>query len=186
MKRAGYVLVGGRSSRMGRDKALLTFHGEALAVKIAREVAAVAGTATLVGDPARYRDLGLPVIPDAFPGEGPLGGILAALCHTEADWNLVVACDMPELTADFLESLLFVAEHYGRLTVPRGPSGRLEPLCAVWPRNAKEAVAQAFGLGKRKVSDAIRGLAANEYVVAEVTHFENVNTPEEWNRHAAE
>ena len=186
MKRAGYVLVGGRSSRMGTDKALLTIHGEALAARIAREVAAAAGAVALVGDPVRYASLGFPVIPDLFPGEGPLGGIAAALSHTHADWNLVVACDMPELTADFLEELFSLAENSGRLTVPRGPTGRMEPLCAVWPRSTKDAVLRAFGEGKRRVSEAIRGLDAREYVVAEVTHFENVNTPADWSRHAAE
>jgi len=73
--RAGYVLVGGRSSRMGRDKALLPFRGEPLACSVARQVELAAGSVVMVGDPDLYGSLRYPVIPDAFPGEGPLSGI---------------------------------------------------------------------------------------------------------------
>ena len=145
MSRAGYVLVGGRSSRMGRDKALLPFRGVPLAQFVARTVASAATQAVLVGDPSRYAAFGYPVIPDRFPGEGPLGGILTALHHTSADWSLVVACDMPELSAEFLGRLLEAAEHSGaEALIPVGPSGQPEPLCAVYHRNARPAIEMAF------------------------------------------
>ncbi len=185
MTRAGYVLVGGRSSRMGRDKALLPFRGEPLACSVARQVELAAGSVVLVGDPDLYGSLRYPVIPDAFPGEGPLSGILTALRHTSSEWNLVVACDMPELTADFLSNLLAVAEVRQTTVVPQGPSGRLEPLCIVWRRSALPAVEAAFQAGVRKVAAALADLAVTVYPVTEVAPFQNVNTLEEWNRHAA-
>jgi molybdopterin-guanine dinucleotide biosynthesis protein A len=77
--RAGFVLAGGRSSRMGRDKALLTIDGEALLTRVARQVAAVAGSVTVIGPPERYSHLSLEVVPDRTPGAGPLGGIDTAL-----------------------------------------------------------------------------------------------------------
>jgi len=72
---AGWILVGGRSSRMGRDKAWAESDGRALALRVADKVARVCGTVSLVGNPALYGDLGLPVISDRLPGEGPLAGI---------------------------------------------------------------------------------------------------------------
>ena len=127
---AGYVLVGGRSSRMGCDKALLPFRGGALAQSVAQVVSQAAGSATLVGDPGRYAGLGYPVVPDLFPGEGPLGGIVTALWNTNADWNLITACDMPQLEVDLLCGLLEIARAQPLVDalVPVGPEGRPEPL----------------------------------------------------------
>src|ERR1700730_16611535 len=85
VKRSGYVLVGGRSSRMGRDKALL------FGKDVAREVDLAAGNVTMVGNPDLRETLEYPCIPDLYPGEGPVGGILTALNHTSVEWNLVVA-----------------------------------------------------------------------------------------------
>ena len=103
--RAGWVLTGGRSSRMGRDKALIELEGRPLALRVADSIAGVCGTVTLVGDPANYGPLGLPGVPDLHPDQGPLAGIEAALSATEADWNLIVACDMPALNPASLEAL---------------------------------------------------------------------------------
>jgi molybdopterin-guanine dinucleotide biosynthesis protein A len=185
VNRAGYVLAGGRSSRMGQDKALLPFRGATLVQAVAGQVAEAAGSAVLVGDPDRYDALGYPVIPDDFPGEGPLGGIVTALRHTSAEWNLVAACDMPGLSRGFLEELLAAAENNRRSTVPVGPSGRLEPLCAVWRRDSLGVLETAFRSGIRKVGSACESLRMAVYPVAEVAHFQNVNTPEDWAGHAA-
>src|SRR5579871_3937549 len=118
---------------MGRDKARLPFRGGSLGEFVAHTVAAAAGSVVLVGNPAEYNEFPFPVIADLHPGAGPLGGILTALHHTSADWNLVVACDMPGLSAAALQRILAAAEHSGTdALVPAGPSGIPEPLCAVY------------------------------------------------------
>lgn len=172
---------------MGRDKARLPFRGTSLAEFVAQTVASAAGSAVLVGDSGRYPDFPYPVIPDLYPGEGPLGGILTALKHTAADWNLVVACDMPGLSADFLRQLLDAAEHSSAgALVPAGPSGRPEPLCAVYHRGSLAVLEAAFRAGERKVTAALTGLPAEILKVAEVTVFQNVNTPADWAGYVAE
>jgi len=181
------VLVGGRSSRMGRDKALLPFRGAFLAQSVARAVTSAAGGAVLVGDPQRHGNLGYPVIPDRYPEEGPLGGILTALHHTSADWNLIAACDMPGLTADFLSRLLDAAEDAGAdALVPTTPAGQLEPLCAVWHGRSRDAMEGAFAGGIRQVSRALEALRWDRYPVQQVAQFQNVNTPEDWAGYAPE
>src|SRR5579859_2029055 len=103
--RAAWVLAGGQSSRMGSDKALLNLEGVPLILRATSAAATVCNSVSLVGDPAKYSNLGFPVVADEFEGCGPLAGIEAALRATSADWNLILACDMPRLETDILESL---------------------------------------------------------------------------------
>jgi molybdopterin-guanine dinucleotide biosynthesis protein A len=163
---------------MGRDKALLPFHGSTLAEWIASQVAEAAGSATLVGNTA----LG---IADLYPGEGPLGGILTALEHSRSEWNLIVACDMPRVEAAFLRGLLDAARESGAdALLPCGPSGLVEPLCAVYRGRALESLRPRFDAGTRKVTAGLEGLAVVTLEIAEVALFQNLNTPEDWAAHA--
>ena len=179
--RAGYVLVGGNSSRMGRNKALLPYHGITLAESVAEVVRAAAGTAALVGGRPHDAPSGIGFVPDLYPGEGPLGGILSALRSSTADWNLMVACDMPDLEANFLRQLLDAADSCGAVAlVPAGPSGRLEPLCAAYHRKALGGLEAAFARGVRKIATALEEVDTVTWPVPELSCFQNVNTPEEW------
>uniref|UniRef100_Q01XR8 Molybdenum cofactor guanylyltransferase n=1 Tax=Solibacter usitatus (strain Ellin6076) TaxID=234267 RepID=Q01XR8_SOLUE len=166
---------------MGRDKALLPFHGAPLAEAVARRVEEAAGSVTIVGHPA------LGGIGDRYPGEGPLGGILTALHHTSAEWNLIVACDMPQVSAGLLRRLLSIAAVSPALVIlPHGPEGRPEPLCAVYSTRALPALEAAFAGGIRKVTTALAELPVERLDISEVADFQNVNTPEDWSAYAAE
>ncbi|MEO8371700.1 MAG: molybdenum cofactor guanylyltransferase [Candidatus Solibacter sp.] len=178
---SGYVLAGGRSSRMGRDKARLPFRGTDLVSAVATAVARAAGSANLIGHPV------LPSLPDLYPGEGPLGGILTALRHATSDCCLIVACDMPEVGAVFLTRLVELAAQSPRSVIlPYGPDGLPQPLCAVYPRSALAAMEAHFSGGVRKVTAALSGVAVEPLRVAELSIFQNVNTPEDWAAYAAE
>jgi molybdopterin-guanine dinucleotide biosynthesis protein A len=181
MRRAGFVLVGGKSSRMGRDKALLPFRGATLVEHIAASVAAAADSVTLVGNPEVYRHLGYPVIADGIPDAGPLAGIQAALTASQADWNLIVACDMPRISAGFLSELLKAAEKSNADgLIPAGPSGLPEPLCAVYHRRCLPAISRALDRHVRKVMDGLAGLQLEIWRVPQSYWFRNLNTPREW------
>jgi molybdenum cofactor guanylyltransferase len=177
---AGFVLTGGRSSRMGRDKALLPIDGSVLVERTAEVVRAAAGSVTLIGAPGRYSHLGLPVLPDLVPDGGPLCGLHTALKITRADWNLVVACDMPGLTVAFLGDLLAAAQQLGcACLAPQTDSG-LHPLCAVYHRRSADAVEFAIQRKSFKMHDLLKSLGAVSWPVADVSLLENVNTPLEW------
>jgi molybdopterin-guanine dinucleotide biosynthesis protein A len=174
--RAGWVLVGGRSRRMGTDKALVDVGGQPLAARVASQIAPVCGRVSLVGDPARYAHLGFPVVPDRFAGEGPLSGIEAALRTTHSDWNLIVACDMPQLAAALLETLFSVG---GDCSVAAYADGRVEPLCAVYHRGCHAVILAAIEAGVRSVKAVLPGLALRYVRVDAPRSIPNLNTPED-------
>lgn len=169
---------------MGRDKALLPYRGVTLAAHIASIVQQVAGSATLVGNPDLYGHLGIPMIADLYPGEGPLGGLITVLKNSQADWNLVLACDLPSLTVPFLESLLADCEDCtGDCLVPVSPGGRLEPMCAVYHSRSRASLEAIFNSGVRKMQTALAELRTVHHPVDEAQWFQNMNTPEEWEAH---
>jgi len=171
---------------MGSDKALLPFEGGALCQWVARVVTEVIGNATFIGDPARYGALGYGAIPDLYPGQGPLGGILTALRHSTADWNLIAACDMPRLDPETLRQLLLAATRSeADALLPLSAGGRPEPLCAFYHRRCLQPFEAAFAAGVRKITAALETVHALRVPVAETSLFQNINTPEEWASHAA-
>lgn len=178
----GFVLVGGRSSRMGRDKALLPFEGRTLAGRVAGIVQEAAGTATLIGDPNRYQGLGFNVVADVVPGCGPMGGLYTALGVTHTDWNLIVACDMPGIDAGALGRLLAHIPTTGAgVVAPVTDSGEAEPLCAVYHRDCLVQVRLAIQEKRFKMKDLLPQLEPCRMIAGIAPeHFANVNTPEEW------
>ena len=130
---------------------------------------------------------GLRVVPDLIPGAGPLGGIYTAIRAASPGRALVVACDMPFLTAAFLRRL--VAESAGvDAVVPRTADG-YHPLCAVYAASAAARIRQRIQGGQLKVVDALVDLRVRELGPEEIapydpdgTLFVNINTPDDYQR----
>jgi molybdenum cofactor guanylyltransferase len=98
----GYVLAGGQSSRMGRDKSLLRLAGKPLALHAVVKLRRVCDQASILSSNPEL-DAYAPLVPDAHPGCGPIGGIEAALLHSPYDWNLILPVDLPFLPTAFLD-----------------------------------------------------------------------------------
>lgn len=181
----GFVLAGGKSSRMGTDKAFLQFRGRTMLDRALETLQAVCPAAAIVGDPAAfaaYRN----IIPDVFPGCGPLGGIHAALSSTASELNVILAVDMPFVSRELLSYLVDAAESSSALvTVPRTSRG-FQPTCAVYHHDFLSAAEQALRKGKYKIDALfsqveVQLVGANELSAAGFSekNFFNVNTPEE-------
>jgi molybdopterin-guanine dinucleotide biosynthesis protein A len=153
---------------MGRDKGLLDFGGAPLILHTARLLKLITAQVTVVGSPHRYSALGLHAIGDESdpraqedsnePRRGPLAGICAALASTQFPWNLIVACDLPYVSAKWLDWLLSRAlRSHGEAVIPQTERG-IEPLAAVYRRECVAPISAALARGVRKVSDAIAEL----------------------------
>jgi molybdenum cofactor guanylyltransferase len=195
--RQGFVLAGGKSSRMGTDKAFLDLGGQTLLDRVLGAMSGVCSKVTIVADPAQFAKYEQtkygPVVADMFPGCGPLGGIHSALLHASAKLNLMLAVDMPLVSTSLLAFLFAAAEdedNHAIITVPRTSEG-FQPLCAVYRREFSSVAESALRAGNYKIdatfsSISIRVIEADELAAAGFTErsFFNVNTPQD--RMAAE
>jgi len=152
-----FILVGGMSSRMGKDKSGLRFGDRSAVALIAASLEVVSVAIRTVGGALPAVE-GLVNIADAHDQWGPLAGIEAALCNSNSEYSVIVACDLPYLSAKWLEWLLSRAlRSRGEAVVPRTERG-IEPLAAVYRRECGRPIAAAYARGVRKVSDAIKEL----------------------------
>ena len=186
-KIAAFVLAGGESSRMGRDKSLMSLNGVPLVVGAVRLAGAIAPGATVIGAPERLAGLGFTVLPDDYPGAGPLGGIATALRSTAAPWNLVLACDLPYLTWSWLDYLVQRALASDLdVVLPKNERGA-EPLCAMYHQRCEPQIRAAIERGTRKVTDGLSGLRIETIEPAEWKAFDsdgllfkNMNSPADY------
>ncbi len=183
-----FVLAGGKSSRMGREKATLKMGGRTL-LELALELASkVAAEAVIVGPRAEFELYGR-VVEDLYPERGPLGGIHAALWSSPTDYNLALAVDTPFLEARFLEYLVERAQESGAVvTVPRTADG-FHPLAAVYRRGFRDTAERALKEGRNKIDALFAEVETRILQAAELERFafapaifENLNTPEDVER----
>ncbi len=177
---SGVVLAGGRSSRMGVDKALVAVDGVPMA-ELARRALVGAGAAELVavgGDLPALGEMGFVGHPDDHPGAGPLGGILTALRVATHDPVVVLACDLPLVDAAGITEVLAALGPADDAAVPER-SGRLEPLHAAYRHRCLPALERAFGLGERAPHRALALVAVRRVALSDPGWLRNVNRPED-------
>ena len=180
------MLAGGRSSRMGVDKALLRFGEQSLLERALQNAGAVGNDVYIVGSRQLYGRFGK-VVEDVYPGCGPLGGIHAALASTPTELNLILSVDMPLMSAGFLRWLLERGRSSEELVVVPDAAGGLQPLCATYRRSVGEAAELALQRGEYKIGRLFSQLPTRVVTEQEILAagfspeiFRNVNTPEEY------
>jgi molybdenum cofactor guanylyltransferase len=181
-----FVLAGGKSTRMGADKAFLRVGEETLLARALKLVRTLTEDVRIVGDPKKFADFAPIVIEDVYRDRGPLGGIHAALSATASELNLMVAVDMPFLQPQFLLYLVAEARKSGALvTVPQAAGG-LQPLCAVYRREFGSLAEESLRDGKNKIDPLFAQVRTSVIGEDELIRagfspdmFRNLNTPQD-------
>lgn len=138
LKTTGIILAGGKSSRMGTNKALLPLHGKTVIERIVERMRGITDELMIVTNTFEdYAFLRLPMTADHWPGMGPLAGLEAGLSRSRTDYNLITACDMPFISVELGRYLLSCLDQY-QAAVPV-IKGRQHPLFAAY---RKEIVAE--------------------------------------------
>jgi molybdopterin-guanine dinucleotide biosynthesis protein A len=194
-----YILVGGRSSRLGRDKATVDLNGRTLlgrAVDVVHDglhptrITAVAANAAQFAIDAIAADV--PFIFDLHEDRGPLGGLHAALADAKTPWIFVLACDYPFVSAELIELLNGMISDDFDCILPEQEDGRLQPLCAFYKVEALRAVVDEVIQRPRvppPMHEIVSGLRTRVVMFAEYEHlprandlFCNINTTDDIER----
>ena len=182
--------AGGKSTRMGTDKALVPFLGRTLIGHILHQVAPLSDDIAIIANhPQPYEAYGVPVFQDVYPDWGALGGLHAAVHHARRDLCLVLACDMPFIVPEFLSFLVEEAEGFDAVIPILEETGFTEPFRAVYRKTCLLHIEQAIKNEKRRVNsffDQVRVRYVNQVEIEAfdpaLRTFFNINTPEELQR----
>jgi len=182
---AVFILAGGKSTRMGADKAFVMLDGRTLLARAIELARSVTDDVRVVGDAAKFGAFA-PVVEDVFRECGPLGGIHAALRASATDLNLMLAVDLPFVSRGLIEYLITRARSSDAIVTVGRVGGGWQPLCAIYRREFAEVAEKALRQGRYKIDtlfDMQRAQVIGEDEVKAAGFsgelFRNLNTPEE-------
>ncbi len=186
MKIGAVILVGGKSRRMGTNKAVLPYEGQSFLGRISKELGGFEEIILSTSDDKQYEEYGLPVVKDIYPNCGPISGLHAALCACKSDALFCIPCDVPLFKLSLAEYICSKVEAGYDAVVPISKDGHMHPLCAVYKKSAVDIFEKQIHSKEFKIIDAYEQMKVNFIPLEESTHAEkyliNVNTPEEFAR----
>ena len=148
------ILAGGQSSRMGADKAFITYNGKPL-IRYSIDLAVCYTKNIIIStNQDQFRDLGFPVVTDIYPVNAPLAGIHAGLKFSKTDWTLVLTCDMPNVSSQLIDYLISKLEGKAKLFLP-AHDGFVEPLCGFYHRGLIAVIESNFMKNKLSPLDLL-------------------------------
>ncbi|MCX6188681.1 MAG: molybdenum cofactor guanylyltransferase [Bacteroidetes bacterium] len=179
----GYILAGGKSSRMGTDKGLMLYKGKEIIKYSMEQLQPIVDKVVIVSNNMEYEKLGVEVIPDLIKDIGPAGGIYSALDHSDVNLNFIVSCDMPFITK---EAINFIIENTSssQITLPCH-HGQLEPLFGVYTKTCLVQWLTLINQGCIKIKDLasnfdLRTINIDDNELFHPTFFTNINTKEDF------
>ncbi|MFQ6611702.1 MAG: molybdenum cofactor guanylyltransferase [Fidelibacterota bacterium] len=178
----GAVLAGGKSQRMGAEKAFIKIGKTTLIERAIQTMKSVISNPMIItNEPEKFEYLNLQLHRDIIPDSGPLGGIYTALEYATKSHVLILACDMPSVTTKIVQELYARGIHHDILVLDAGFG--VEPLCAVYNRRCTPFIKRQIDQGKLKVTDFYQNLNVKTLNREEIDDsipgnwFFNINTP---------
>ncbi len=180
VKAAAFVLCGGESSRMGRDKGLVLLKGKPMVSYVLDALKETEIPISIIANNIPYRSFAFPVFSDVVTEKGPMGGLLTAFENSEAEVVFLVSCDMPLISSEVIKQLLELADR--DKIIATVVEERVNPLFALFPVTLKKEVEKRIASGRLKMTDLI--LENKHTLVSSIARerpgiFRNVNNEEE-------
>jgi molybdopterin-guanine dinucleotide biosynthesis protein A len=177
----GYLLSGGKSSRMGNDKALKLLHGKTMIEHVITQLETEVDSVVIVSDHPNHASFGKPVINDLIKNIGPAGGIYSALSHSITEKNFIVSCDMPYITSEGIRFLINHSQDF-EITFPKLEYP--QPLFGVYSKKCLplwEKLIQSGQLSLRQLilHFKLNLLPVNDSNIYSEKFFSNINSPSE-------
>ncbi len=182
-KIAGIVLAGGMSRRMGTDKAFLKVGTQTFLEKAVSSLTELTSEVFISGSRSDVADFDAIVVPDVFPGKGPLAGIFSVMKQADYSYYFVLPVDLPLVSKDLIKFLISRHSEDYDITVPVFKN-KLHPLLGVFSNSIKEVLLQCLEEDKLKVKDLLDSVSTNYADVSfrfSEQEFANINTPDELN-----
>lgn len=184
---SGFIQAGGKSQRMGQNKALMSLAGKKLIEYPIKSLSAITPQlAIITNSPELYSFLTIDCYPDVWPGLGPLAGIYAALNYSNNDYMLTLACDMPFVSSELLEFLVEQGQNY-QVCVPKDSNQQIQPLCALYHKSCQTQIENLIKQGQYApktlfplVKTRILEFETFAHLAGSTKFFENINTPNDF------
>ncbi len=173
----GIVIAGGKSSRMGQNKALMNFKGKRLIDNAISVINPLVDT-VIISSNDLLPDISYLQIQDKYTGIGPISGLYSCLLASNSECNLIIPCDVPLVSAQFYEDLIDSIKGYDAV-IPRLPDGKLEPLVAIYSKNILEIIHQQILEKNYKLINLFSLIKVKYIDVKDTSMFKNVNRPED-------
>ncbi len=171
-----FILAGGQSKRMGRDKSLLAINGKPLIQHITEQLKPLFHQIAISSNkPEKYSFLNLPVIADKIPDQGPLMAILSCLEQSNTQFNFFIACDIPEIDTSFIKKLLDRCPP-ADITIPTTTDNEPEPLFGVYRKSLIPAIENTLSEGKRAVREVFDRCRVSDIPLKPDKPIKNLNT----------
>lgn len=176
----GIILSGGKSSRMGRDKALLSFNGTSFLQHSTNALNPFVTEILIVSNNPEHDAFGLKRLPDTIENAGPLAGIYTGLNHSKTEHNLVLSCDIPLINSIILQKLIDAVDEDSEI-IQIESQGKSMPLIALYKKQCEVPFLKLLNDGERKLQYAVNQCKVKHVVLneSESLFTQNINTPEE-------